>query len=123
MSRRRYYLAVAAGALTILLSQPAASRRTDDSDQSCGVNVYIHQGMALPNGMLQDAISQASAMFHEAGVDLRLLNYAPRHSEGRCGAPIAIQFEDERDDRGMSDALAACGESREQEVLDGIKHL
>src|SRR5579864_2808108 len=64
-----------------------------DRVQNCEVNVFINKGMALPIGMLPDAVAKAAAMFREVGVDLRILKREPHSSDGACGMPIVIEFE------------------------------
>jgi hypothetical protein len=62
--------------------------------------------MALPIGMLPDAEAKAAAMFREVGGDLRILKREPHSSDGACGMPVVIEFENAHNYTGTARAMA-----------------
>ena len=74
--------------------------------QNCEVDVFINKGMALPIGMLPDAVAKAAVTFREVGVDLRILKREPHSSDGAGGMPIVIEFENAHNYTGTAQAMA-----------------
>lgn len=61
---------------------------------SCNVNVYIVTNIRTPGNLILDARLQATAMFRQIGVPVRIHSDVPvRNPSDSCGAPIVIQLE------------------------------
>jgi hypothetical protein len=75
--------------------------------QGCSVYVYVETNIAMPVGMVLDAKTKATQMFHEIGVNVKMRNGIPANDpRDACGAPIVVQFENAAGYRGSEGALA-----------------
>lgn len=89
------------------LASGIAIAALDVHAQNCTVNVYVNHSAEMPLGMLFNATTQATRMFHEIGVNIRMRTSIPAHEiKGACGAPIVIEFENGSGYRGADGALA-----------------